>query len=249
MTDSGVPRRQVLKGVGAGLVGPLFDVGSQTLRTVMITANRPTTYSLSVDGDLRPATLSGQFQSDGDEEIDRSGARVTVSDNTGPKPSVADATTYLGDRFEFSGTITDLTLTRRNRSTDVQFYLDEQDVSESRIRSFADRSGARHTLMITANGRIDYSLTVNGTLKPQTLAGDFAAEDEDTPIQSSSGILTAMDETGPNLETAGPNIFLGDRYLVNGSVTDFSVSAKHVGTDVNFYVDGSYASAQAIRHI
>jgi|GEM_PF-5111345 len=204
-------------------------------RSVMITANQPTEYALTVDGELSADTVGGDFSCDSDDRVVQNGdGTLTVSDETGPAPSIASPTTFVGDRVRFRGTVTDFSVSQSDRTATVNIYLDEQQVSRSAVRNAAP--GQFHTLMITGNAPVEYTVTVDGDLEIQSEAGDFAAEDDDTPTRNADGTMTARGESGPAPTSVGPGVYLGDRYLFTGSVQSLDTTSAS-GGDVNVYVD------------
>ncbi|KAB1193548.1 hypothetical protein GJR96_08855 [Haloferax sp. MBLA0076] len=98
-------------------------------------------------------------------------------------------------------------------------------------------SSPMHTLMITANGPVDYDFTVNGTLEADTRFGDFSADSDDTVFDPDGPAnVGARDETGPRPEDAGENNFLGDRFRVVGYVQRLDVEPEP-GSDAYVYLD------------
>ena len=219
-----------------------IDVGeaaaSEGERTLMITGNAPTEYTLTVDGTLETDTYGGSFRAeDSDEPTENPDGTMAISDETGPVPDRASGTNYLGDRFLFTGSVVELDVPTGSGPPDVNLYLDEEDVPREEILDFEDASGETHTLMITGNAPTEYTLTVDGTLEADTYGGDFAAEDNDTPTENSDGTLTRSDETGPVPDRAAATNYLGDRFIVNGRVTELDLPAGDSSPDVNVYLD------------
>ncbi|KTG28207.1 hypothetical protein [Haloferax profundi] len=96
---------------------------------------------------------------------------------------------------------------------------------------------AMHTLMITANGPVDYEFTVDGMLEADTRFGDFSADSDDTVFDPDGPAnVGARDETGPRPEDAGENNFLGDRFRVVGYVQRLDVEPEP-GADAYVYLD------------
>jgi len=224
-----------------------IDVGEETAdvgkRTLMITGNAPTEYTLTVDGTLEADTYGGSFRSEeGDEPTENPDGTLTRSDETGPIPDKAAETNYLGDRFLFTGSVTELDVPTGSGPPDVNLYLDEEDVSRDEILAFEDPSDERHTLMITGNAPTPYTLTVDGTLEPDTYGGDFSGEDGDTPTENPDGTLTRSDETGPIPDKAAQTNYLGDRFIVTGRITELDVPTGAGGPDVNLYLDEELVS-------
>ncbi|KAB1193402.1 hypothetical protein GJR96_08080 [Haloferax sp. MBLA0076] len=97
------------------------------------------------------------------------------------------------------------------------------------------------TLTLAANGPVEYTLTVDGNLEPDTDGGDFSADgDEEVQSPAFEAVSRMRDETGP-IENAGGTRYLGDRYLVSGIVEVWGLETN--GYDVHFYVDGSHAGS------
>ena len=128
--DSGILIDNLTFGKPTGTVPDTTD-----LRTLMITANGPLRYTLTVDGTLETDTLGGDYSSEADNEpVANDDGTLTASDETGPLPEDADATTYLGDRFLITGTVETLDLDP-NENADVRLYLDEEPVDRAEVLS------------------------------------------------------------------------------------------------------------------
>lgn len=212
------------------------DVGSGS-HSLMITGDAPVTYTLSVDGNLKPDTEGGAFSGEkGDRPTEKGDGSLTVRDTTGPHPSNADGVTYYGDRFLFFGSIAEFAVTPRRSSFDVNYYIDERNVTEDDVRNFSDAS-QMHTFMLTANGPTEYTLTVDGFLEPDIEGGSFSGEDSDAPTQQSDGSLTASDTTGPHPSNADGITYYGDRFLFSGTLTGLKLTVEDSGADTNVYLD------------
>lgn len=208
-------------------------------RTVMIAANEGgVDYRLTVDGEIESQSPAGDFSSDGNEDVTEDGGTVTASGLTGPAPDIAGEQVFLGDRFLFTGSVETLELDPNSDATDVTVYLDEASVAPADVRGFTDESGVEHTLMIAANeDGVEYSVTVDGTLDPQTQSGDFSAEATDDVSENDDGTVSVSDVTGPAPDIADEVTYLGDRFLVTGEVVDLTLDPGEPGTDVNVYLD------------
>jgi len=159
--DGGAPAA-----AGSSDVRDVHDV-----KTFMITGNVPVEYRLTVDGTLRPDTEGGEFMGEeSDAPTQNSDGTWTASDGTGPHPTNVDGITYYGDRFFFSGSITELYVSPDRATYDVNVYIDERQVSVAEAADFVEYTGT-HTFMLTANGPTQYSITVDGSLEPDTEGG------------------------------------------------------------------------------
>lgn len=218
----------------------------QARHTLMIAANGPTDYRLTVDGTLEPDTQGGNFRSESDDEpVENADGTLTVSDGTGPAENYG-GTNFHGDRHLFTGTVEDLDVEPRNPTYDVHVYLDERSTRVDAVRGF-DGGTSTHTLMITANGPTDYRLTVDGTLEPDTRGGDYRSESDDTPIENADGTLTVSDGTGPARNFGGTNIH-GDRFVFSGSITEFTIDRGSPTYGVHIYIDEELVSLAEARN-
>ncbi|MFC7228619.1 PQQ-binding-like beta-propeller repeat protein [Salinirubellus salinus] len=130
--------------------------------------------------------------------------------------------------------------------TAAPVVLDDNSVGQGYLSAYTGTTqcstsggggGTVHTLMIAANGPTDYVLTVDGTLDPDTVGGDFRAEgSDDTPERNADGTLTASGGTGPAENPGGAN-FHGDRFLLTGSVDRLDLSKADSSYEVNVYLD------------
>ncbi|KAB1187807.1 MULTISPECIES: hypothetical protein [Haloferax] len=105
---------------------------------------------------------------------------------------------------------------------------------------------AMHTLMISANGPVDYEFTVDGTLEADTEFGDFSADEDDIVFDPDGPAGQAVrDETGPRPENAGETNFLGDRFIISGYAQLTVVPEP--GYDAYVYVDEMLVSPLAVE--
>ncbi|MFC6824205.1 hypothetical protein [Halopelagius fulvigenes] len=255
-------RRAVLKTVAAGVGGAVLPVGTvagsgggateTSLHTLTLSANGPVEYTLTVDGTLEPDTEGGDFSADSDEDVYRPtrDAYFGARDETGPIPENAGGTTYLGDRMLITGRLSTLEVDPRE-GYDANVYLDESLTSVSEIMD--DGEGPEldgyHSLMITANGPTRYEvLTIADRGEIQTDSGDFSADSDDETTTNDDGTVTATDETGPIPENAGGTTYLGDRYLLSGTVEEFDLDYEPMRYDLNVYLDEQDVDPDVVRN-
>jgi len=240
-------RRSLLKLTGTAAVAGLgtgVGAGQRPLRTLMVTANRPVYYDLTVSDYLEADTLGGNFSGeDDDTPTEVADGELEVSDGTGPAPRNASATAFFGDRYLFTGTITEFVVSSAP-SDDVYIYLDEVDVARGDVVG-ATAIGTPRTLMLAANAPTDYSLGVDGTLEPDTLGGYFVSDDGDTVTQTTSGTYTVSDGTGPDPSNASATTYLGDRFLFRGDIETLDTSLPS-GGDLNLYLDEELVTRSAL---
>ncbi|MFC6823613.1 hypothetical protein [Halopelagius fulvigenes] len=114
---------------------PDWQTDDGDLNLLTIAANGPTEYTIQAEGTLNPDTVGGNFSADSDDEpVENDDGTLTAADETGPLPADAGGLTYLGDRYLFSGTVEELSLTPADPSYNVEVYLDERIVSPSTVR-------------------------------------------------------------------------------------------------------------------
>ncbi|MFC6823614.1 hypothetical protein [Halopelagius fulvigenes] len=106
-----------------------------------------------------------------------------------------------------------------------------------------------HSLMITANGPLEYEFTVDGTLEADTEHGDFSADSDDEPkyVENSPSVYTVIDETGPTLENAGGTAFHGDRFLVD-YYAHLTLDA-HPDYEANVYLDETLVTVDELNRM
>lgn len=106
-----------------------------------------------------------------------------------------------------------------------------------------------HSLMITANGPLEYEFTVDGTLEADTEHGDFSADEDDQPhyVENSPSVYTVIDETGPTLENAGGTAFYGDRFLVD-YYAHLTLDA-HPDYEANVYLDEELVTVEELNRM
>ncbi|WP_284014711.1 vWA domain-containing protein [Halobaculum litoreum] len=212
------------------------DGGTGRRRTVMITANGPIEYTLAVEGTVEPDRYGGDFAADDNDDPEEIADGVfSYANDTGPRAENAGPTNFRGDRFVFSGAVEEFDVDPRSSRTDYNVYLDGRNTTVGRVRRFRDVDD--HSLTITANGPVDYTVTVDGTLEPDRFGGVFVGDTLDLPVETSGGYLRVTDDTGPMADDAGPFAFRGDRYLVDGRVRLLDVDTFDDDTAVNCYLD------------
>ncbi|MFC7095706.1 vWA domain-containing protein [Halobaculum marinum] len=210
--------------------------GTDRRRTVMITANGPIEYTMAVEGTVQPDRYGGDFAADDNDDPEEVDDGVfSYSNDTGPRPENAGPTNFRGDRFVFSGVVEEFDVDPRSSGTDYNVYLDDSNTTVERVRQFRDVE--EHSLMITANGPVDYTVTVDGTLEPDRFGGIFVGDTLDLPVETSGGYLRVTDDTGPMADDADPFAFRGDRFLVDGLVRLLDVDAFDDDTVVKCYLD------------
>lgn len=250
----GYDRRQALRIASSGLVGvaagPAVAVGAQRAggprrHSLMITGNGPVEYALAVDGTLELDTEGGDFSAEGDETVTRGGV-VTASDTTGPVDAPAGGTTFMGDRYRFTGSIDRLDLDPAPAPSTVRVYFDERHVRPGYARSLGGLTDQTHSLMIAANGPVDYRLDVDGTLEPDTEGGDFSAESGDDVTRDEFGRAAISDRSGAGDDVADDMTFMGDRFLFDGSVERLDLDPGSVTGEVNLYLDERLVSRRQV---
>ncbi|RDI72310.1 hypothetical protein [Halopelagius longus] len=253
----------MLKTIAAGVGGAALPVGTvagsngerttgSSWHTLTLSANGPVEYTLTVDGTLEPDTEGGDFSADSDEDVYRPtrDAYFGVRDETGPVPENAGGTTYLGDRMLITGRLSTLEVEPED-GYDANVYLDESLTSVSDIMN--DGEGpyldGYHSLMITANGPTRYEvLTIAERGEIQTESGDFSADSDDGTTTNDDGTVTATDETGPIPENAGGTTYLGDRYLLSGTVEELDLDYEPMRYDLNVYIDEQDVDPDVVRN-
>lgn len=212
--------------------------------TLMVGGNGPVDYTLTVDGTLEPATDAGNFTGEsGDNPSENDDGTLTASDTTGPTGSTGGLR-YVGDRYRFSGEIQSIDVSPQDSAFDANVYLDERQVSLDTLPG-RDPDGETHSLTVTANGPTDYEITVDGALEPDTEGGNYAGEPNDEPSEQDDGSLSIENATGP-LSTADGLRYLGDRFVFEGEVTEFTVEARDGSTEVRIYLDEEDVSRSAV---
>lgn len=106
-----------------------------------------------------------------------------------------------------------------------------------------------HSLMITANGPLEYEFTVDGTMEADTDWGNFSADEDDEPqyVENSPSVYTVRDQTGPSLENAGGTNFCGDRFLVDYYVN--LILDPHPDYEAYVYLDGSLVTPEELNRM
>jgi len=211
---------------------------TSTTRTLTIAGNGPFGYDVVVDGSIEPDRYGGDFAADEDDEPEEISEGVfSFTNETGPEPENASPTAFRGDRFLFSGAVETFEVTPQRSETEVNVYLDEENSSVESIRGFSDTSGDTHSVMITANGPTEYTITVDGELEPDRFGGIYVGDTLDLPITTPEGDLLVTDESGPAESDAGPTNYRGDRFLFTGDVLRVDATTELSDSDVLFYVD------------
>ncbi|MFC6825759.1 hypothetical protein [Halopelagius fulvigenes] len=254
----GVTRRTVLRTVAVGggavasggVVGATRRTAQSPMHTLMIAANGPAEYSVTVDGELEPDTEGGAFAADDDDEIrpvEREDVAEIRDEVTGPREESAGGTAYYGDRFRAQIPVAlDI---RPQGDYDVNVYVNERRVGGAEVTTAEPASGwdGPFSLMVTANGPTTYSCRFHEADPAlDTDAGTFSADADDAVTRNSDGTLTAADETGARPEDAGGLHVLGDRYLFSGRVEAFEVNSAP-DTDVFVYVDERDTTPARVR--
>ena len=117
-----------------------------------------------------------------------------------------------------------------------------------RARSTGGGSGPdSRTVTITADVPVEYALSVDGTLEPDTEGGQFSGEESDAPTRLSGGRWTVNDSTGPHPTNTDGRTYYGDRYFVTGPITGLAVTPESPSYDVNLYVDERQVTASEAR--
>ncbi|RDI70006.1 hypothetical protein [Halopelagius longus] len=249
-------RRTAMKAAVVGLGAASLPVGSvaaggsdgsDDVHTLMVTANGPVEYEFTVDGTLEADTVGGDFSADEDDEPgDGPGPyNAAITDVTGPLPEDAGGTTYLGDRYRTFGY---MQFDVEDSGYDVNVYYNGDPVAPSDVPEWQTEEGELNLFTIAANGPTEYTIQMEGTLNPDTVGGNFAADDDDEPVENDDGTLTAADETGPLPEDAGGLTYLGDRYLFCGSVEELSLDPGDSSYNVEVYLDERIVSPSTVRN-
>lgn len=249
----GISRRRTLRIASAGLFGTLAApvvgrgygqsaVGTE--RTLMITGNGPVRYALSVDGTLEPDVEGGDFSAEDDETV-TGGAVSTATDTTGAIDDLRGET-YLGDRYRFTGSVERLDLDRESGTVSVVVYLDERQWHPESVRRIDGWTDETHSLMIVADGPLDYRFAVDGSLEADTEGGDFSAEPGDEVADGSFENAFVEDRTGAGDDVADDLTYMGDRFRFRGSVERLDLDPAPVTGDVNVYLDGRQVSRRTV---
>lgn len=111
------------------------------------------------------------------------------------------------------------------------------------------QSDGLHSLMVTANGPLEYEFTVDGTLEPDTDCGDFSADEDDEPqyVENSPSVYTVSDETGPALEDAGGTNFQGDRFVFDYYVN--LILDSHPDYEAYVYLDETLVTPDELNRM
>lgn len=252
----GTTRRRTLRIAGAGLLGALAGpaVGSATGQsavptehTLMITGNGPVEYALEVDGSLEIVTEGGDYSAESDESV-TGGAVRTATDSTGPTGEQVGRT-YLGDRYRFTGSVERLDLDPDPVTGSVLVYLDERWRPAGTLRRVDGWTDETHSLMVVADGPVDYRLVVDGVLEADTEGGDFSADSGDTASRGTFGTHVVTDRTGAGDDVADDLTYMGDRFRFRGSVERLDLDPASVTGDVNLYLDERQASRGAVLDV
>lgn len=250
----GTTRRRTLRiaGLLGALAGPAVgsatgQPGVPTEHTLMITGNGPVEYALEVDGSLEFVTEGGDYSAESDETVTGSAVR-TATDTTGSTGEQVGRT-YLGDRYRFTGSIERFDLDPDPVTGPVLVYLDERREPVQAVEGISGWTDETHSLMVVADGPVDYRIVVDGSLEADTEGGDFSAEPGDSMGRGTLGNPLVTDRTGAGDDVANDLTYMGDRFRFRGSVERLDLDPASVTGDVNVYLDERVVRRQYVLNL